>query len=116
MARHHALTKIQRARRSRLRRFAVAIDPIWGHLLLWAMADLKVRQLDDQVANALRARAERHGVSLEEEVRGTLAASVEHRRRAFLRRAAAIRKTIGVPAPRSLDSTRIIRRERDKRG
>lgn len=81
------------------------------------MADLKVRQLDDRVAAALRARAGRKGVSLEEEVRSTLAASVDAKRRAFLRRAAAIRKAIGHDAgSRSLDSVRLIRRERDQRG
>ena len=81
------------------------------------MADLKVRQLDDQVAGALRARAARRGVSLEEEVRGTLTASVDARRRAFLRRAQAIRKTIGESTGRhALDGARLIRRERDRRG
>lgn len=81
------------------------------------MADLKVRQLDDGVAAALRVRAGRKGVSLEEEVRNTLAASVEARRRAFLRRAKAIRAAIGDTAGRpSLDSARLIRKERDTRG
>jgi plasmid stability protein len=81
------------------------------------MADLKVRQLDDGVADALKARAGRKGISLEEEVRSTLAASVAARRRAFLRHACAIRKAIGgrAGAP-ALDSTRLIRRERDERG
>jgi plasmid stability protein len=81
------------------------------------MADLKVRQLDDAVAQALRARATKKGVSLEEEVRTTLVASVEARRRGYLRRAAVLRATIGDrPAPRTLDSARLIRRERDARG
>ncbi|MGQ0733988.1 MAG: FitA-like ribbon-helix-helix domain-containing protein [Acidobacteriota bacterium] len=81
------------------------------------MADLKVRQLDDDVADALRARANRKGVSLEEEVRSTLTASVEAKRTAFLRRARAIRKAAGgtAGAPR-LESTRLIRQERDRRG
>lgn len=81
------------------------------------MAELKVRQLDDGVAEALRARAGRKGVSLEEEVRNTLTDSVEAKRRAFLRRAKAIRKAIGdkAGAP-ALESTRLIRRERDARG
>lgn len=78
------------------------------------MADLKVRQLDDAVADSLKARAGRKGVSLEEEVRTTLAASVEARRTAFLRRAGAIRKAIGAKA--GTDSTRLIRQERDARG
>lgn len=81
------------------------------------MADLKVRQLDDGVADALRARASRKGVSLEEEVRSTLTASVDAKRRAFLRRAKAIRAAIGDTADKpSLDSTRLIRKERDGRG
>jgi len=81
------------------------------------MADLKVRQLDDGVADALRARAGRKGISLEEEVRSTLAASVDARRRAFLRRARAIRQAIGGRAgAQAFDSTRLIRRERDERG
>lgn len=81
------------------------------------MADLKVRQLSDDVADALRARAGRKGISLEEEVRGTLAASVAIKRQAFLRRAKAIRKSIGdkAAAP-AQDSTRLIRKERDSRG
>ena len=81
------------------------------------MADLKVRQLNDEVAEALRARAGHKGISLEEEVRGTLAASVEFKRQAFLRRAKAIRKSIGgkAGAP-SVESTRLIRKDRDGRG
>jgi plasmid stability protein len=81
------------------------------------MAELKVRQLDDAVADALRARATKKGVSLEEEVRTTLVASVDARRRAYLRRAAAVRARIGAtPAPKTLDAARLIRRERDTRG
>ncbi len=80
------------------------------------MADLKVRQLDDSVAEALRARAGRKGVSLEEEVRTTLAASVETKRRAFLRRARSIRAASGDTPDRTLDSARLIRKERDARG
>lgn len=86
-------------------------------MLALAMANLKVRQLDDGVADALRARAGRKGVSLEEEVRITLAASVDAKRRAFLRRAKAIRTANGHKAgPSALDSTRLIRKERDTRG
>ena len=81
------------------------------------MADLKVRQLDDGVADALRVRAGRKGDSLEEEVRNTLTASVDARRRAFLRRAKAIRIAISTtPGKPSLDSARLIRTERDGRG
>jgi len=81
------------------------------------MAELKVRQLDDSIVAALKARARQRGVSLEEEVRSTLAASVVVRRTAFGRRAAALRAAAGVrpPDPR-LDSARIIRQERDASG
>lgn len=51
------------------------------------MADLKVRNLDDFVASALKARATAKGVSLEEEVRRTLAASVAVDREELVRRA-----------------------------
>lgn len=81
-----------------------------------AMADLKVRQLDDRVASALKDRAGRKGVSLEEEVRTTLTASVDARRAAFLKRAGAIRNTKGAKDSPRLESTRLIRRERDLRG
>ena len=80
------------------------------------MAQLKVRQLDDRVAIALRRRAAGRGVSLEEEVRSTLAASVSARRGAFERRARALRAASGGPGSRALDSARIIRRERDATG
>lgn len=81
------------------------------------MADLKVRNLDDHVASVLRARAEQAGISLEEEVRRTLAASVERNRKAFIRRAAALRAAAGgKPGRPELDSARIIREERDAWG
>lgn len=81
------------------------------------MADLKVRNVDDHVAGALRARAAHKGVSLEEEIRRTLAASVDADREAFIRRAAAVRAAAGdKPGRPELDSARIIREERDAWG
>lgn len=81
------------------------------------MAELKVRQLDERVAAALKARAKKRGVSLEEEVRATLSASVLARRGAFARRAAALRAAAGgKPGDPKLDSARIIREERDAWG
>lgn len=81
------------------------------------MAELKVRQLENRVAIALRSRAERRGVSLEEEVRSTLTAAVDGRRDAFARRAAACRRAAGSgPGRARLDSARLVRRERDARG
>jgi plasmid stability protein len=81
------------------------------------MAELKVRQVEGSVVAALQARAKRRGVSLEEEVRATLSASTASRRKAFARRAAALRRAIGSkPGRPSLDSARVIRRERDASG
>jgi len=80
------------------------------------MAQLKVRQLDEQVAAALRRRADSRGVSLEEEVRSTLVAAVAARRSAFERRARTSREASGGPGRREFDSARIIRKERNARG
>lgn len=81
------------------------------------MAELKVRQLDERIVAALKARARKRGVSLEEEVRTTLTASVLARRDAFARRAAALRAAAGGKSsdPR-LDSARLIREDRDAWG
>lgn len=80
------------------------------------MADLKVRQLDERVARALKVRATQRGVSLEEEVRSTLSGAVAARREAFRRRAAALRAATKPSRRRSTDSMRVIRRERDATG
>jgi plasmid stability protein len=81
------------------------------------MAELKVRQLDERTVAALKARARKRGVSLEEEVRATLTAAVLARRDAFARRAAALRAAAGgAPGDPRLDSARVIREERDARG
>jgi hypothetical protein len=50
------------------------------------MAYLELRDLDDALADALSARAKRKGITLEEEVLRTLAASVEAQREEHLRR------------------------------
>jgi plasmid stability protein len=81
------------------------------------MAEIKVRRLDDRVVAALKARAKKRGVSLEEEVRATLSASVAARRQVLARRAAALRAAAGgTPGNPELDSARIIREERDAWG
>jgi plasmid stability protein len=81
------------------------------------MADLKVRNLDDAIASALNARAKANGVSLEEEVRRTLAASVALDRKDLVRRAKALHAAAGGrPGSPELDSARTIREERDTWG
>lgn len=81
------------------------------------MAEVKVRQVDDRVVAALKARARKRGVSFEEEVRAILSASVAGRRQTLARRAAALRAAAGgKPGDPHLDSARIIREERDAWG
>ena len=81
------------------------------------MADIKVRNLDDSVASALKARAKAKGVSLEEEVRRTLTASVEADRAELVRRARALHAAAGGrPGRPELDSARTIRKDRDAWG
>jgi plasmid stability protein len=80
------------------------------------MADIKLRNLDDAGASALRARANAKGFSLEEEVRRTLTASVEADRAELVRRASALHAAVGTPGRPELDSARVIREERDAWG
>jgi antitoxin FitA len=81
------------------------------------MADLKVRNVDDHVVEALKARAKRQGISLEEEVRRSLTASVQARKEAFIRRAAELRARIAAHGDASQpDSAKVIREERDAWG
>ena len=81
------------------------------------MADLKVRNLNPRVAAVLRARAEQRGISLAEEIRRTLTASVDASMAAFARHAAAARAaTAGQDLDPELDSVRIIRKQRDAWG
>ena len=77
------------------------------------MVDLKVCNLDDFIASALKARAKAKGVSPEEEVRRTLTASVAADREELVRRAKALPAAAGgKPGEPELDSARTIREER----
>jgi plasmid stability protein len=81
------------------------------------MAELKVRILDDAVASALKARARAKGISLEEEMRQTLTASVAADREELVARAKALHAAAGgKPGKPELDSARTIRDERDAWG
>ncbi len=81
------------------------------------MADIKVRNLDERVADILKTRARNRGISLEEEIRRTLAASINSDMEAFARRAAAIRAaTAGQENDPASDSVPVIREQRDDWG
>jgi plasmid stability protein len=78
------------------------------------MGGIWLGDLDDRIADSLRARAEQRGISLEEEVRRTLAASVGSDMAAFARRAAGVRAaTAGQELDPGSDSVGIIREQRD---
>ena len=74
------------------------------------MGQILIRNLDDAVIDALRGRAHERGLSLEEEARQALAASVGLTRAEAIRRLDEIRAKIGrLPGPSSLE---ILRRDR----
>jgi plasmid stability protein len=80
------------------------------------MAAIKVRNLDNRIADTLKARAKQQGISLEE-IRRTLAASVNADMEAFARRAAAVRAaTARQEHDPSADSVATIREQRDAWG
>jgi plasmid stability protein len=81
------------------------------------MADIRVHNLNERIADILRTKAKQRGISLQEEIRRTLAASVNSDMEAFARRAAAVRAaTAGQDIDPELDSVRIIRKQRDAWG
>jgi plasmid stability protein len=77
------------------------------------MGQVLVRNLDDHVVDMLKARAEQHGYSLEQELRLILTAAA---RPTPLERVAAARRirALGDGRPRS-DSTQLVREDRDAR-
>ena len=78
------------------------------------MGQILIRNLDDAVIEALLRRAQRGGVSLEEEARRALAASVGLSREDALRRLDEARAAIGRPGgPSIIDD---LRRDRARDG
>ena len=81
------------------------------------MADIKVRNLDDRVVDALKARARTKGVSLEQEVREILAEAVGPDRKDLYRQLLEIRRmTRPLAGMKASDSVAIVRRLRDEMG
>jgi plasmid stability protein len=76
------------------------------------MANLTIRNLDDEVVERLKARAKAHHRSLEAELREILSATVRRRtREEFL--AVADRIAAMTPKTYQTDSTLLIREDRD---
>jgi plasmid stability protein len=77
------------------------------------MAQVLIRQLDDQVVAALRARARARGVSLEQSLRDLLTAAA--RESESLREELARLRATTPAAGRRLDVAALIREDRDGR-
>jgi plasmid stability protein len=77
------------------------------------MAQVLIRQLDDQVVAALRARARARGISLEQSLRDLLTAAA--RESESLREELVRLRSTTPAAGRSLDVAALIREDRDGR-
>jgi plasmid stability protein len=84
----------------------------WGG----AMADVKIRRLEDWVVAAHRNRAEQAGRSLEKELRVLLTAAALEPQRDFAREVPLLREEIRKQRGTLSDSTELIRAEREARG
>ena len=78
------------------------------------MAQVLIRNLDDQVVTALRRKAELHGHSLEQELRLTLTAASRLSPEERVAPARRIRGLTPTDVEQS-DSTELIRQDRDQR-
>jgi antitoxin FitA len=80
------------------------------------MAEIRVRKLEEWVVDALRARAKRHGQSLEGELRRLLCDEAKRPRFEAAERATALRAAIAQEHGLLPDSAASIREDRDARG
>ena len=76
------------------------------------MATILIRNLDDQVAERLKAQAKEHGVSVAEEARRILAENTRWTHEEWLRRADAF---VASQKPTTISSVDLIREDRDNR-
>lgn len=77
-----------------------------------AVAQVVIRNIDEEAMRRLKARAARKGVALERELRAILTEAAHADRTGFGERAAAFRRTL--TGRRHSDSTRLIRRDRSR--
>ncbi|MET0852848.1 MAG: plasmid stabilization protein [Candidatus Rokuibacteriota bacterium] len=76
------------------------------------MAQVVIRNIDDEAIRELKARARRKGVSLERELRTILTEAVRQDRASFRQRALKFRRKLA--GRRHSDSTALIRADRDR--
>lgn len=80
------------------------------------MADVKVRNLADDIVEAFKARASSAGRSLEEELRQTLTEEIRRERREFIQRLAEDDRRLRAEYGVMPDSTPGIRADRERHG
>lgn len=80
------------------------------------MGDVRVRNLDDEIVEELKARARRHGKSLESELRAVLTAEARRPRQELSKRLQSFRDELRQQYGELPDSTPFIRAERDEWG
>lgn len=80
------------------------------------MSEVRVRDLDEGVVQALKDRARRHGKSLSEELRELLTREAFRPRHETIERLQKLRDQIRAECGELPDSTPGIREERDRRG
>lgn len=80
------------------------------------MADIRVRNLGDEIVGEFKDRAKRHGRSLEAELRELLTAEALRPRRQLADDLGQFRNTIRSKYGALPDSTASIRQDRDERG
>jgi plasmid stability protein len=76
------------------------------------MAQVVIRNIDEEAMRRLKSRAARKGVSLERELRTILTDAAHADRTGFRERAAAFRRQLA--GRRHSDSTRLIRQDRER--
>ena len=76
------------------------------------MAQVIIRNIDDEAIRRLKARAERKGISLERELRTIVTEAARSDHAGFRERAAELRRKLG-DGPHS-DSTKLVREDRDR--
>jgi antitoxin FitA len=76
------------------------------------VAQVVIRNIDDDAMRRLKSRAARKGISLERELRTILVEAARSDRMGFGQRAAAFRRKLA--GRRHSDSTRSIRKDRDR--
>jgi plasmid stability protein len=79
------------------------------------MKEVRIRKVEDWIVEAFRARAKRHGRSLEGELREFLAEEALRPRRELAERAKVLRQDIQEESGVLPDSAALLREERDAR-